>query len=41
MKKIQIMMLNAFSVRGCILETDAAKSGINAQNATSGATKSV
>jgi len=30
-----------FSVQGCILETDAAKSGSNAQNATSGAMKSV
>jgi hypothetical protein len=26
---------------GCILETDAAKSGSNAQNATSGAMKSI
>jgi hypothetical protein len=30
-----------FSVQGCILKTDAAKSGSNAQNATSGAMKSV
>jgi hypothetical protein len=35
------MTLNTCNVQGCILETDAAKSGSNAQNATNGAMKSV
>ena len=39
--KIRAMTLNTFSVQGCILETDAAKSGSNAQNATRGAMKNV
>ena len=37
MKKIQILTLSACTVQGCIAETDAAKSGSNAQNAASGA----
>jgi hypothetical protein len=41
MKKIRILTLNACIVQGCILETDAAKRGSNAQNATSGAMKSI
>jgi len=41
MKKIQIMTLHAFTVQGCILDTDATKSGSNAQNAMSCVMKSV
>jgi len=36
MKKIQIVTLNACNVQSCILETDAAKRGSDAQNTTSG-----
>jgi hypothetical protein len=39
--KIQRMMLSAGTVQGCILETDAARSGLGARSATSGAMKSV
>ena len=41
MKKIRIMTLSTCTVQGCVLETDVAKSGSNAQNATSGAMKNV
>ena len=40
-KKIQIVILSTCTVQGCILEKDAAKSGWNAQNATTGAMKTV
>jgi len=40
-KKIRIMTVSTCTVRGCVLDTDASKSGSNAQNATSGAMKSV
>jgi len=39
MKKIQIMTLHAFTVQGCIVDTDATNSGSNALNAMSGAMK--
>jgi len=41
MKKISIFTLRACIVQVCVLETDVAKSGSNAQNAASGAMKSV
>ena len=41
MKKIQILTLGAFTVRGCILETDVANSRSSAQNAASGVMKGV
>jgi hypothetical protein len=41
MKKIPILTLSACIVQGCVLETDVAKTGSNAQNAASGAMKSV
>jgi hypothetical protein len=41
MKSIRIGTGSACAVQGCILETGAAKSGPNAQNAASGAMKCV
>jgi hypothetical protein len=41
MKKIAILTLSPCIFQGRLLETDAAKSGSNEQNATSGAMKSV
>jgi PBP1b-binding outer membrane lipoprotein LpoB len=41
MKKIPILRLSAYIVQGCVLETDTAKTGSNAQNATRGSMKSV
>jgi len=41
MKKIPILTLRACIVQVCVLETDVAKTGSNAQNAAIGAMKSV